>query len=151
MKNVILLTIILTFAISCVKVEESKKLYSYLESFGVDLKNYKVVCFVPVDGCGSCIDPSINYSKNASNDFLLVLSSYHTKSIDFIIETKKLNKSKIVCDSKNLAEINQLVSFPSPFFYFVKKGRIFKTFDLSKTPDKVSVLKEVDKYLSKIF
>lgn len=149
MKNIILFAIILTFTFSCGKVNETKKLNSYLQSFGLDLKNYKVICFVPADGCSSCIEPSLDYSKKAGKDFLLVLSSIYEKSINYIIEAKKIEKSKIVYDSKNLAASSGLVQIVSPCFYFLKNGHVVKIVDLSNTLDKTSVLKEVDKFMSK--
>lgn len=149
MKNTFLFAIILTFTFSCGKVNETKKLDSYLHSFGVDLKNYKVVCVVPVDGCSSCITPTLDYSKNAGNDFLLVLSSIYQKSIDYVLEAKNIEKSKIVFDSQNLAASRGLVQIVAPCFYFLKNGHVIKIVDSSTILDKTSVLKEVEQYLMK--
>ena len=120
MKSAFLFILISIFSCSCGKVNVTKTLDSYLQSFGVDLKYYKVVCFVPADGCGNCIDPSLDYSKKTSKDFLLVLASTFKKSIDFIKESKQIEELKIVSDSQNLAASLQLVSVISPC-YILKK------------------------------
>jgi hypothetical protein len=149
MKKITILILFLTFALSCCNVKETKKLDLYLKPYGINIIDYKVICIVPADGCGSCIDPSINYSRSANKNFLLVMSSIYKKSMDSIIELKQINVSNIVLDSENLAAENGLVSFVSPCFYFLKNGRIIKKVDLNLTYDKTSVFTEVDKFLSK--
>ncbi len=149
MKLNILLFIYITLAISCSKDDETKKLTSFMESFSVNLKSYKVVCFVPADGCFDCIDPTLTYSKKGNNSYLMVLSSLYTKSIDGIIEFKNIDRSKIVIDDTNLAASLGLVPFTAPSYYFLKKGHIIKSIDATGAADKNSIIEEVDKFLLK--
>lgn len=149
MKKTLLVCILILVVNNCTMDPETEKLGSFLTSFAIDIKSFKVICFVPADGCSSCINPSIEYSKKASKDFLMVLSSLYKKSINYIIEQKKIEEAKIISDSQNLASSIGLVSFVSPCFYFLKNGHVVKKVDLSTTFDKTSVFKDVDKYLSK--
>jgi hypothetical protein len=122
---------------------------NYIKSFNLNIKNYKVICFVAVDGCGSCIDPSLNYAKAEHENFLLVLTSIHKKSIDYTIERIHINHNNFIIDHKNLACKNGLSTQIAPCFYFLRNGKVDKKVDLSTIPDKVSILKEVDDYLKK--
>ena len=118
MKKITILTLFLTFALSSCNVKETKKLDSFLKPYGINILNYKVICFVPADGCGSCIGPSINYSKTANKNFLLVMSSIYKKSMDYIVKLEQIDVSNIILDSQNLAAENGLVSIVSPCYYF---------------------------------
>ena len=149
MKRTLFVSIFILFSCSYSRDTVSKKLSSFLQTFSIDIKSYKVICFVPSDGCSSCIDPSIEYSKKADKRFLLVLSSLYTKSNNYIAKSRQIELSHIVLDNQNIACKNQLVSPTSPCFYFLNNGRIVKMVDLLQTYDKTSVLKEVDQFLSK--
>ncbi len=149
MKNkqlVIFLLFILSFG--CKTDKEYEKLNNYLKSFNLNIINYKVICIIPVDGCGSCIDPSLNYAKNHHKKFLLVMSSIYKKSVDFTIERVQIKHTNYISDFHNLASKMGLTSEIAPYFYFLKDGFIFKKVDWSTTPDKVNILKEVEKYLA---
>jgi hypothetical protein len=130
-------------------MSDTRRLDMYLASFGEDIKDYKVICFVPVEGCDNCISPALGYSKKASKDFLLVLCSLYNKSIDFTIRQNELDRSEIILDSHNLAASSGLVQLTAPCYYFITNGRVVKIEDSSTTFDKISVLNEVDVFLSK--
>lgn len=149
MQRILFFSLLILSVFSCTNKSETKRLSSFLQVYSEDIKNYKVICFIPADGCTSCIYPSIDYSKKTDKDFLLVLSSIFKKSIKYIKEVKQIEESKSVSDSLNLATSSGLVSLESPCFYFLKNGNIVKIVDLSTTLDKTSVLKEVDKFLLK--
>jgi hypothetical protein len=151
MNKTLFIIIAFIFILGCSTDAGTKKLNTFLQTFSVDIKNYKIVCFVPADGCHSCIDPTINYyCKKNDRKFLIILSSSYKKSIDFIIETMKINTSGIITDDKNLAAKNQLVKTSiAPYFYFLEDGHVIKEYDVQTTFDKTSILKEVDKYLVK--
>lgn len=149
MKKVFLISIILFCTLSCGEANETKRLESYLNSFGYDIKSFKIVCFVPADGCNACIDPFLEYSKKSRNEYLLVLSSIYIKSIDFIIGQKSIEETKILSDSKNLAASSGLVHIIYPMIYFLKNGSVVKIADTSNISDKISLLKEIDTFLSK--
>lgn len=149
MKNICLLISFLLILISgCGANKETTNLENYLKSFNLNINDYKVICIVPVDGCGSCIDPSLNYAKNHHKKFLLVMSSIYKKSVDFTIERVQIKHTNYISDFHNLASKMGLTSEIAPYFYFLKDGFIFKKVDWSTTPDKVNILKEIEKYLA---
>jgi hypothetical protein len=150
MRNIKLITLILVMVIgiSCQKNEETIKLDSFLKAFNLHISDFKVVCIVPIDGCGSCIDPSLNYSKNASKGFLLVLSSLYRKSFENTIERHQLDINKFIPDNKNLASEKGLVSPTAPCYYFINKGEVIRKTDLSYFLDKESIVQDVKEFLS---
>jgi len=147
MKNIVFEILLLTFTIGCDNGNLTIILQDYFKLYNKDLHNYKIICIVPAEGCSSCIDPSIDYSKNAKKDFILVISSAYKKTLDELIKSKNLDSANLILDSDNLAVSRGLVSFSSPCFYFLKKGKVIKIIDLNLTYDKVSFLKEIDKFL----
>lgn len=148
MKHRIFIFFITIFLLGCNQYNDTKKIEAYLNKFGFELNTLSVVCFIPADGCGSCINPSIVYSKSSSKKFLLVISSSYEKSINTIIQNNNLEKKVIIADSENLATSQGLVQALAPCYYFIESGHVVKVIDLTGNPDKLSVLKEVDKFIS---
>jgi hypothetical protein len=136
------------YSISCKKDEDTLKIQAFVQSFSLNVENYKVICIVPVDGCASCIDPSLNYAKKNSKGFLLVMSSIYKKSIDYTIDRIQLNHENFISDYHNLALKSGLSTEIAPCFYFLRKGVLIKKVDLFPLTDKTSILKDVDKYLA---
>jgi hypothetical protein len=149
MRKFLFLSLIVASITGCTVNRETKILSAYLDSFGKNINTYKVVCIVPADGCGSCIAPSLEYSKTASGDFLLILTSVFEKSIKQIIDTYRIDPEGGILDHDNLAVSYQLVIPTAPCYYFIEKGKVVRVADLSKTYDKTGILTEVDKFLGK--
>lgn len=147
MKKIVLFSAIAICLNCCCKTDIAQCLKSYLNSFGYDLIKLKVVCIVPADGCVSCINPFLDYSKNSNNGYLLVLSSIYEKSIDYIIEVKEFDKTRILCDSEDLAVSKGLVNVISPMVYFIKDGHLLKVVDTSTVPDRTSLVNEMNTFL----
>lgn len=133
--------------LSCTVNPETKIIAKYLDSYGKELKDYKVICFVPADGCDICIEPSLRYSVTAENEFLLVLISRYWKSIRSIIEQYHLDLDKILVDEENKVVNLGLLIPTAPCFYFIKDGVVVIRADLSKTYDKEAVLIEVSRFI----
>jgi hypothetical protein len=148
-KNSIYIYILFLFILSCNKDRETDKLESLLHTCKFEIDKYKVICIVPADGCSSCINPSLEYSKIAKKSFLLVLSSLYKKSIYDIIENLHIDTSKVLLDTHNFAGSTWLVYPTAPSYYFLKKGKVVKKIELSIIDDKTSVLKEADLFMSK--
>jgi hypothetical protein len=147
MKNkfaIIFLSMILM--LSCVKDKETTKLDTYLKSFKLNINDYKVICFVPVDGCGSCINPSLNFARDTRKDYLLILTSMFKKSIDITIERVQLTNNNYLSDYNNLAQETGLVSPFAPSYYFLRYGEVVKKFDLSQTNNKAGIIDEVEQF-----
>jgi hypothetical protein len=134
---------------ACSVNPETKVISEYLEGYGKDISNYRVICFVPADGCNSCIEPSLKYSETAGENFLLVLTSLYSKSIHNTVEAYHLDIDRILVDAKNKAVSLQLLLPTAPCFYFIEDGRVAKKADLSKTYDKTGILSEADRFLGK--
>jgi len=149
MRKCIFLVLTLFWISGCSVNEETKVISGYLEGYGKNITNYRIVCFVPADGCSSCIEPSLKYSVTAGKDFLLVLTSLYNKSIHSIIEAYHFDMERIVIDEKNQAVSLQLLLPTAPSFYFIEDGVVVKKADLSKTYDKTGILTEVNKFLGK--
>lgn len=133
---------------SCIsKGGEKQNLHEYLSTFDQNIENYKVICFLPTDGCGSCIEPSLYYANTSDEKMLLVLTSIYRKSMDYTIEKYKLTKQEIIFDSKNLAVTNGFVTDIAPSYFFLKESKIIKKVDLSNISDKKSIIEEVHKFL----
>lgn len=147
MKTIILFVLSILVISSCKEKKTNQEIQTYLGSFDIEPKAYKVILFVPADGCTKCIYPSIDFYSRSKDSTLLVLSSTFDKSINLILKTKNLDSSKILCDSKNLAATMNLVDVVSPYIYLLKKGRVRKIFDLSKVNDQSKIFIEVDKHL----
>jgi hypothetical protein len=144
----ILIWAILILIIGCRNNDKvTQNLTYYLKLNALNINNYNVICFVPVDGCGSCIDPTLNYAKDADKSFLLILTSIGKKSISYTIERAQLKDVPLILDSTNLAVKNGLTTDLAPCYYFIKKGALVKKVDLNLLPDKSSILKEVDDFL----
>jgi hypothetical protein len=146
-KYILILPVLITVFACNSKDDRSKNLSDYLNFHNLNIKNYNVICFVPVDGCGSCIDPTLNYTKDADKSFLLILTSIGKKSISYTIERAQLKDVPLILDSTNLAVKNELTTDFAPCYYFIKNGTLVKKVDLNLLHDKSSILKEVDDFL----
>lgn len=145
----IFLSICIILLTACSVNPETKIISEYLEGYGKDISNYRLICFVPADGCSSCIEPSPEYSETAGEEFLLVLTSLYSKSIHNTAEAYHLNMDRILVDAGNKAVSLQLLLPTAPCFYFIEDGRVVKKADLSKTYDKTGILTEADRFLGK--
>lgn len=132
---------------SCSNIQVNKNLESYFDSYNINIKKFKVISFVPIEGCSSCIAPTIDYSRKADSSFLIVLSSISEKTIDYFIERNNLYKSIIIRDFQNLATENGFVPITAPKYYFLKNGKVIKSIDLTNIEDKYSIIREVETYL----
>jgi hypothetical protein len=143
----LLLFFLIIYACMQKKGNESINLQDYLLLFDSKIESYKVICFLPTDGCGSCIEPSLYYANTSDEKMLLVLTSIYRKSMDYAIEKYKLTKQEIIFDSKNLAVTDGFVTDMAPSYFFLKDGNIIKKVDLSTMSDKKSIIEEVHKFI----
>lgn len=133
--------------LGCNTNHDSQKLKDYLNKFGRDINDIKVIAFVPVDGCSSCLISTIEYSKTVNDGFLMVLSSFSEKTNDFFIKLNAIDESKIINDTNNLAATMGFVPLTAPRYYFVMNGRIVRSIDFTEIPDKIDVLKKIKNFM----
>ncbi len=149
MKKNLLFLLLCLFTISCNNNEGKDNLRDFTNNYHINSKKYKVICFLPADGCSHCIDPTLDYMQVSGEKFLLVLSYYEKKeSVDEVLKTRHINRSKVLIDTDHIAIKNLLMTPIAPCFYFLKRGRVVKKIDLTNTSDKSSVLKEVEEYIA---
>ncbi len=148
MKSILIcISLAITF-ISCVETgTTTKRLKSYLSSWGYDIRDFRIICLIPADGCVSCINPFLDYSKDSSEGFLLALTSIFEKSIEYTIEVKGLDETKILCDMTNNGIIHGLGDVIYPTIYFIENGHVFKVVNTSTLPDKAALFDEMNKAL----
>ncbi len=148
MKNFSIYLLITFFTFSCSNFSKTKDLKSYLQHFDTDLIDYKIICIVPADGCGSCIDRTLKFSKKTKNDLLLIITSIYNKSIESTLKLYQIEKSAIISDNQNLAISNGLVQLISPCIYLIKSGKVIQVIDLSNDKDQDRIFEKVEKHLS---
>jgi hypothetical protein len=148
MNKTLLCTTLATMFIACGKSDDTKRLKSYLSAWGHDIRNFKIVCFVPVDGCVSCINPFLDYSKDSEDCYLLVLNSIYEKSIKHAISIKGLDSNRILSDAKILGIVYGLVDAIYPSVYFIKEGSVISVVNASTVPDKTVLFNEMNRVLS---
>ncbi len=146
MKNINLILFLGIFIISCTSDKETIEMDNFLKSFNLNINDYKVICFVPVDGCGTCIDPSLNYARDARKDYLLVMSSMYRKSIDITAERIQIYDHNYVADYANLSMKKGLVTPFSPCYYFLRYGKVIRKLDLNQTNNKSGIIGEVEQF-----
>ena len=144
-KKILLATSLFILFSECHK-KETTRLENYLKLFHYNIYDYKVICIVPADGFGICINPSLTYAKDPREDFLLVLSSKYKKSIEHTVERLQIYNEKFISDSQDLANEMGLVSIYSPCYYFLRYGKVVKKIDLSETGNKTEIIDEVEQY-----
>lgn len=134
--------------IACGKSDDTKRLKSYLSAWGHDIRNFTIICFVPADGCVSCINPFLDYSKDSEDCYLLVLNSIYKKSISYTIAAKGLDSNRALGDSKNEAIKRGLGDFTYPVVYFIKDGSVARVENTSTVPDKTVLFSEMNRFLN---
>lgn len=147
MKIIRLILLLSVFHIqACTRDKETNNLEKYLQSFNKNINDYKVICFVPVDGCGSCINPSLTYARDAREDYLLVMTSMFRKSIDNTIERVQIMNNNYISDPENIGQQKGLVTPFAPCYYFLRLGEVIKKYDLAQTGNKSEILNEVERF-----
>ncbi len=118
--------LILAFLIifSCNKSNEPIDRINQFEEYN-DLVNEvnRIYLFMPLDGCGSCIEETLRFisDNNFSEKLFLVISDYRVKYARAMIDSELHSNYNILVDSVGLSlQLNLMWS--SPVVYFVDKG-----------------------------
>lgn len=123
MKNLVFICLLFIIT-SC---DKQYKMQSALEEFavqsGVNLNGYNTILFIPLEGCSSCIQRSIEfYQDNYDNhNILFVFCTYKPYAYDFLRTNKLCN---VVIDKKNIAIRNKILT-TAPTIY-IKETNKFK-------------------------
>jgi hypothetical protein len=83
-----------------------EKVVKLFAELNVALDASKTVLIIPVDGCSSCIDPTLAFVSEyqESPDIQIILSSHGSKSITMTLAKYYIDKSAVIFDSKGLSE-----------------------------------------------
>jgi len=104
------------------------------DEFRINLKNKKLILIIPYDGCGRCIERSLELSYKFIEDdtYVFIISGATKKQINqFYKNTKYLNK--IILDKYEILKSKKLV-FTEPTLIPIEDGlikEIIKTNDTS--------------------
>lgn len=146
---------ILLFICNCCssKNEMNNSLNELFKHYGVKLNNkVKVIVIVPLEGCNKCISPAINFSKkNLGNEavYFILTTSYKKITESYYSSDDLLNKN-LIEDNKLIAQKLNLTSPIAPKVYFVKRNKIERIEDMSKTYDKETIYGEINEFLSEV-
>lgn len=150
MKKLISLLLSIPILLGCTEnTKETKTLSFYLHSYGIDIKNYKVISFIPANGCYSCILPAIELAKESNQGYLLVISANSQKSIDDIIYSANVKEIFILNDPENEAAKLGLVPITTARYYIIQNGQIEEILDINAESDKIKHLAKIRKLISK--
>ncbi|HOU30221.1 MAG TPA: hypothetical protein P5320_06650 [Bacteroidales bacterium] len=108
----------------------------------------KVIIIIPAEACSSCIKLSFEYIKGINSDYLLVLSSFYGKSINYLIENYCLDKTKLLIDKKNMASALWLIEPTGPTIYLVRNKRIYKKYEAEKILKNPEIFIEINTFLT---
>ncbi len=112
----IILSFLLLIGISCNKQPDLEKaLQTFAIEAEADISDYEVILFIPLEGCGSCIEHSTEfYQNNCDNtNILFVFCTYKPYAYDFL---KNNNRGNVVIDKNDVAIQNKILS-TAPIVY----------------------------------
>lgn len=143
MKNVILFFALAIFISSCSllvddKDNKEKALNKFTNEAEIDIDDYKAIIFTPLEGCGSCIQKSIDFYQNNSQntDFFFIFCTYKPYAYDFLKNNENYN---IFIDKKNIAIKNYILS-TAPVVYKKDIENNFKYLGVADSKFNFSVL-----------
>lgn len=114
---------------------EILKTYSLDKNFDINFNDNIIVILVPVDGCSSCINKSIDFIKtHPKYPFHYILSSMLKRNLNYISSLLPTKPDKIFYDFENTLMMQGLVN-RIPKVIFLNKGKITKSFELSTEND----------------
>jgi len=126
MKMRYIITILFVCLIFSCKTKKEKSIEKLFYSCGKRLEKTKcTLIIIPLDGCGSCISPSISFAnENNQNDNLyIVVSTLDRKKIHMLFNVSKFSNTNFIIDAKCVSERLDLVSTATNVF-FMEKGEI---------------------------
>lgn len=110
---------------------EILKTYCRDKEFDIDLNDNIVVILIPVDGCSSCINKSIDFIKNHPQyPYHYILSSVFKRNLNYISGILQLKPDKIFYDFDNTLMMQGLVN-RIPKAIFIYEGKIKEFIELS--------------------
>lgn len=123
-KLAVILSFLMLIGTSCNKQPDSEKaLHTFATEVEADISDYGAILFIPLEGCGSCIQRSTEfYQNNGDNtNILFVFCTYKPYAYEFL---KNNNRSNVIIDKKNVAIRNKILS-TAPVAY-IKESSYFK-------------------------
>lgn len=113
--NLILILLLLIFNINC---SNSYEKCDRLSNFNSSKSNPYFAIFIPIEGCGACIDKSLEFATRfqKSPDLLIVLVHHDKKKLQYIIHQKGLLKENVVFDTTGVSNQAKLSSVNTTIF-----------------------------------
>lgn len=91
------------------ELNREQALNVFVKELDIDISDYKSILFIPLEGCGSCIEHRVEFYKEYSDDIdiLYVFCTYKPYNYDYL---KNIDRSNVIVDSKNIAIKHQILS-----------------------------------------
>ena len=114
---------------------EVESLNQFVAELEIDISDYKSILFIPLEGCGSCIENGVDFYKNhcENDEVLFVFCTYQPHAYDYLRNNERAN---VVIDKRNIAIKHRVLS-TAPVAYkrenseFHFLGTATRRFDLS--------------------
>ncbi len=103
---------------------EQEQLDKFCKKFATDINN-KIVLFVPMDGCGSCVESAAGFVKKTHENkaFTFCLSSFFRKTIETKFDSTLLAQTNVIQDIGSYS-INLNLMFNAPVAYVMNENEI---------------------------
>lgn len=100
--------------------DREKALNKFVEEFQADVSDFDAILFIPLEGCGSCIEHGVGfYMENKDNpSILFVFCTYKPYSYDYL---QDINSSNVIIDKANMAIRHRILS-TGPVVYVKENG-----------------------------
>lgn len=112
MKRFIVLFLLNIFIIGCKKETNSLNedaIDKFVMDMDVDISDYNSILFIPLEGCGSCIEKGVEFYKNYCDDsgILYVICTHKPFAYDYL---KNIDRPNVIVDQEGLAIKNKILT-----------------------------------------
>lgn len=100
-----------------------KALNKFVEELQADVSDFDAILFIPLEGCGSCIEHGVGFFKEYKDipSILFVFCTYKPYSYDYL---KNVDSPNVIVDKSNMAIKHHILS-TVPVVYKKENG-VFK-------------------------
>lgn len=141
MKKIIIIGFLFLSLAGCVKKDDASEdvISLYSHEVALDVSDYKAILFIPLEGCGSCIQNSVEFFKENSDntDILYVFCTHKPFAYQFL---KEYNGYNVHVDRQCVAIKHHILSTAPSLF--VREGDSFVSRGI---PDKALMISELYK------
>lgn len=129
--------IILSLSSSCnlKSFDKGKILRTILTESKKEIRDYKAIVIIPLEGCGTCYDISVSFmTKNINNQEICFIISHYSPVYGSIKSIIDMNNGNVI-DNYNSDLIQSKLVGTTPVVYFVNEGELIEERALTKQID----------------